>query len=281
MIQETSDNATKFNRIIKANSMKSYWINLWHYREVLYILSYRDIAVRYKQTILGYVWAVLKPLFTMIALTIVFDKIAKLPSGDMPYPILVLSGIIPWYFFSGTLTEMSNSVVNNKAMVSKIYFPRMFLPFSSIGVGLVDVGISLSLLLIFMLFYGVTFSLTMLTLPFFILLAIAACMGIGLLFAALNVQYRDIQFIIPFLIQFGLYISPIGFSADLIPEKWRLLYSLNPMVGVIDGFRWAVSAGQTPIYLPGLAISMTIAVFSIILGAKYFRRIERKFADVI
>ncbi len=281
MTQEASDNAPKFDRVIKANSMKSYWINLWHYREVLYILSYRDIAVRYKQTILGYVWAVLKPLFTMIALTIVFEKIAKLPSGDMPYPVLVLSGIIPWYFFSSTLTEMSNSVVNNKAMVSKIYFPRMFLPFSSLGVGLVDVGISLSLLLVFMLFYGVTFSLTMLALPFFILLAIAACMGIGLLFAALNVQYRDVQFIIPFLIQFGLYISPVGFSADLIPEKWRLLYSLNPMVGVIDGFRWAVSGGQTSVYLPGLAISMAIAVVSVILGAKYFRRIERKFADVI
>ncbi len=270
-----------FDRIIKANSMKNYWTNFWHHREVLYILSYRDIAVRYKQTILGYVWAFLKPLFTMIALTIVFDKIAKLPSGGMPYPVLVLSGIVPWYFFSNTLVDISNSIVNNKAMVSKIYFPRMFLPFSSLGVGLVDVAISLLLLLLFMLFYGVTLSITMLVLPFVIFLAMMICTGIGLFFSALNAQYRDVQFIIPFLIQFGLYISPVGFSADLVPEKWRLLYSLNPMVGVIDGFRWAVSGGETFVYLPGLLVSIIIAISAAFLGTKYFQHVERKFADVI
>ncbi|MFA7456984.1 MAG: ABC transporter permease, partial [Micavibrio sp.] len=269
-------------RVIRPNSVKNYWSSLWHYREVLYILSYRDIAVRYKQTILGYVWAILKPLLTMLVLTIVFGKIANLPSGGgLPYPILVLSGLIPWYFFSATLLEMSNSVINNKAMVSKIYFPRMFLPFSNISVGLIDLCLSMVILFIFMIVFGVKFSVTLLAIPAFIVLAISACAGIGLFFAALNVQYRDVQFIIPFIVQFGLYISPVGFSADLIPEKWRLLYSLNPMVGVIDGFRWAVSGGNTDIYWPGLIFSFAIGAASVFLGALYFRSVERKFADVI
>lgn len=272
----------KYSRVISHNSMQNYWSNLWHYREVLYILSYRDIAVRYKQTILGYVWAILKPLMTMLVLTLVFSKIAKLPSAEgIPYPILVLSGLIPWYFFSSTLLDMSNSIVNNKSMVSKIYFPRMFLPFSNITVGLVDLALSMAILLIFMVFYGMPFHATMLMIPFFTILAIVACAGIGLFFAALNAQYRDVIFIIPFLVQFGLYLSPVGFSTDLIPEQWRFVYSLNPMVGVIDGFRWSVSGGTTAIYWPGLFLSFFISCFFMVLGSIYFRKIEKKFADVL
>lgn len=267
--------------IIQPNSLKGYWKTLWQYREVLYILAHRDILVRYKQTVLGFFWALFKPLLSMIAFTIVFGKIANLPSGAIPYPVLVLSGLLPWYFFSNTLNEMSNAVVANQSMVSKIFFPRLMLPLSTITVGLIDLIIAFALLLGLMVYYGMAFSFTLLAIPIFVFLAILACSGIGLFFAALNVKYRDVRIVIPFILQFGMYISPVGFSADLVPGKWRLLYSLNPMVGVIDGFRWAISGGETAIYWPGLAASIAVTIFFMIIGLFYFRSVEKTFADVI
>lgn len=270
-----------YQTVIEPGSFQGYWKNIWHFHEVLWILMHRDVLVRYKQTILGVVWTFFKPVLAMVAFTIVFSKIANLPSSGMPYPVLVLSGLLPWYFFSNTVNEMSNSIVNNSAMVSKIYFPRLLLPASTIGVGLIDILVSLVLLAALMLYYGMGLSITYLALPFFIGFAILACFGCGLLFAGLNVMYRDVRIVIPFLLQFGMYISPVGFSSGLIPDKWRMLYSLNPMVGVIDGFRWSISGGATPIFWPGFWISMAVTACLALLGLWHFRKVEKTFADVI
>lgn len=271
----------KYKIIIRPDNFRDYWRDVWHFREILYILAHRDIVVRYKQTILGLVWAFFKPLLSMVAFTIVFGKIAKLPSNDIPYPVLVLSGLLPWYFFSNTLSEMSNSIVNNQSMVSKIYFPRLLLPLSIIGVGVVDVGISILLLFSLMLFYGMTFHITILLLPFFIVLAVYSCLGLGLFFSALNVQFRDVKIVIPFFLQFGLYISPVGFASTIVPERWQFLYSLNPMVGVIEGFRWCVSGGGIPVYCQGMMASLLLTTLMLLFGVRYFRSVERTFADVI
>lgn len=281
MIQQDSEFSSQYAVVIQANSFKNYWASIWQYREILYILARRDVVVRYKQTVVGLIWTLIKPLLTMIAFTIVFSKIADLPSAAMPYPILVLAGLLPWYFFANTLGEMSNSIVNNQSMVSKIYFPRLLLPFSTIAVGLIDLLIALVLLFALMVFYGMSFSVTLLALPFFMVFCALACIGPGLFLAGMNVKYRDVRIIIPFIMQFGMYISPVGFSSTLVPENMQMLYAINPMVTVIDGFRWCISAGETAIFWPGFMVSSLVTIFMLVIGLWYFRRVEKTFADVI
>ncbi|OKH54246.1 phosphate ABC transporter permease [Calothrix sp. HK-06] len=259
-----------------------YWRDLWKYRELFYFLAWRDILVRYKQTIIGMAWALVRPFLTMIVFTFVFSNIAKLPSeGTTPYPIMVFAGLLPWQFFSGALTECSNSLINNANLLSKVYFPRLIVPTSAVIVSFVDFMISGIILLGLMAYYNFIPDWRILTLPLFIAIAFAASMGAGLWLAALNVEYRDFRIIVPFIVQFGLYVSPVGFSSQVIDEKWRLLYSLNPMVGVIDGFRWAILGGESNIYLPGFALSTALVMLLLASGIWYFRRMERTFADVI
>lgn len=267
--------------IIEAGRSESqYWKDLWKYRELFYFLAWRDILVRYKQTAIGIFWALIRPFLTMVVFTIVFGNLAKLPSSA-PYPILVFAAMLPWQFFSNALTECSNSLINNANLVSKIYFPRLIVPTSSVIVSFVDFLISGMILLGLMAWYNFVPSWRILTLPVFIVIAFAASMGAGLWLAALNVKYRDFRYIVPFIAQFGLYISPVGFSSNIVPEKWRLLYSINPMVGVIDGFRWAILGGDSQIYLPGFILSTGLVVLLFFSGIWYFRKTERSFADVI
>ena len=260
---------------------KQYWQDIWKYRELFYFLAWRDILVRYKQTFIGIAWALIRPFLTMIVFTVVFGNIAKLPSGGVPYPILVFSAMLPWQFFSNSLSECSNSLITNSNLISKIYFPRLIVPTSAVVVSFVDFMISGIILLGLMAWYNFVPSWRILTLPLFISIAFAASMGAGLWLASLNVQYRDFRFIVPFIVQFGLYISPVGFSSSVVPEQWRLLYSLNPMVGVIDCFRWAILGTQYNLYLPGFILSLMIVLFFLITGILYFRKMERTFADVI
>jgi lipopolysaccharide transport system permease protein len=245
------------------------------------LLSWRDILVRYKQTMLGIAWALIRPFLTMIVFTVVFGQLAKLPSEGVPYPILVFAGMLPWQFFSNALSECSNSLITNANLISKVYFPRLIVPTSAVIVSFVDFMISGMILLGLMAWYNFVPDWRILTLPLFILVAFAASMGVGLWLAALNVEYRDFRYIVPFIVQFGLYISPVGFSSSIVPEQWRLLYSLNPMVGVIDGFRWAILGGKSQIYLPGFMLSVALVVFLLVSGIWYFRKMERTFADVI
>jgi len=275
-------NASQEELIIEAGRTESqYWKDLWKYRELFYFLAWRDILVRYKQTAIGIFWALIRPFLTMVVFTIVFGNLAKLPSNNAPYPILVFAAMLPWQFFSNALTECSNSLVTNANLVSKIYFPRLIVPTSSVIVSFVDFLISGMILLALMAWYNFVPSWRILTLPVFIIIAFAASMGAGLWLAALNVKYRDFRYIVPFIAQFGLYISPVGFSSSIVPEKWRLLYSLNPMVGVIDGFRWAILGGEAQLYLPGFIISTGLVVLLLFSGIWYFRKTERSFADVI
>ena len=258
-----------------------YWKDLWNYRELFYFLAWRDILVRYKQTAIGVLWALLRPLLTMIIFTIVFGKIANLPSDGVPYPILVFTALLPWQFFSNAFSESSNSLIGNSNLISKIYFPRLVIPTSSVIVSFVDFIISGAILFGLMIFYNYWPTWRVLTLPFFIIIAFAASMGMGLWIAAMNVKYRDFRYIVPFIVQLGLYISPVGFSSSVIPDKWRLLYSLNPMVGVIDGFRWAILGENSALYLPGFILSLILVIFTLIYSLIFFRKTERIFADII
>lgn len=260
---------------------KQYWQDLWRYRELFYFLAWRDILVRYKQTAIGVAWALIRPFLTMLVFTVVFGQLAKLPSEGAPYPILVFSAMLPWQFFSNSLSECSNSLISNANLLSKVYFPRLVVPTSAIVVSFVDFMISGMILLALMIWYNFVPTWRILTLPFFICVAFAASMGAGLWLASLNVQYRDFRFIVPFIVQFGLYISPVGFSSSIVPEKWRFIYSLNPMVGVIDGFRWAILDGDSKLYLPGFMLSMGLVILLLVSGIWYFRKMERTFADVI
>jgi len=260
---------------------KQYWQDLWRYRELFYFLAWRDILVRYKQTAIGIVWALIRPFLTMVVFTVVFGQLAKLPSEGAPYPILVFSAMLPWQFFSNSLSECSNSLISNANLLSKVYFPRLVVPTSAIVVSFVDFMISGIILLALMAWYNFVPTWRILTLPLFIGVAFAASMGAGLWLASLNVQYRDFRFIVPFIVQFGLYISPVGFSSSIVPEQWRFIYSLNPMVGVIDGFRWAILGGNSQLYLPGFMLSMALVVLLLVSGIWYFRKMERTFADVI
>jgi len=260
---------------------RHYWRDLWRYRELFYFLAWRDLLVRYKQTVIGVAWALLRPFLTMVVFTVVFGKIAKLPSGSVPYPILVFAGMLPWQFFSNALSESSSSLIGNANLISKVYFPRLIVPAGAVIVGFVDFLISFLILAGLMLWYGFLPGVQILTLPLWIVLAFLAAIGPGLLITALNVKYRDFRYVIPFVVQFGLYVSPVGFRSDVVPEKWRLLYSLNPMVGVIDGFRWAICGGHFNLLSPGFFVSMGITVLFLWVGVTYFRKTEKTFADVI
>jgi lipopolysaccharide transport system permease protein len=261
---------------------KNYWRDLWRYRELFQVLAWRDISVRYKQTIIGVAWAVIRPFLTMVVFTVIFGKVAKLPSeGTAPYALLVFAGMLPWTFFSTALAEASNSLIGNANLISKVYFPRLIVPTATVVVALVDFLISFTVLAAMMVWYQFLPGWQILLLPLFILIAFLASLGPGLWITALNVKYRDFRYIIPFLVQFGLYVSPVGFSSSVVPEQWRLLYSLNPMVGVIDGFRWCILRGESPIYWPGFYLSLAVTAFFLWLGIRQFRKMEKTFADLI
>lgn len=268
--------------VIEANNVeRHYWQDLWRYRELFYFLAWRDILVRYKQTVVGVAWAVIRPLLTMIVLTFVFGRLAKMESGGTPYPILVMCGLLPWQFFSNAMSESGQSLVRNAGMISKVYFPRLIVPASSVITSLVDFGITALILVGILIYYQHVPGWEVIFLPFFVALAFAAALGIGVWVSALMVRFRDFQFIVPFIVQFGLYISPVGFQSGVVPEQWRWAYSLNPMVGVIDGFRWAILGSDHVIYLPGLLISVVIVILMIYSGIWFFRKTEKKFADII
>lgn len=258
---------------------RQYWKDIWKYRELLYFLAWRDMLVRYKQTVVGVMWSLIRPLLTMLILTWVFGRLGKMPSGGAPYGLLVFCGMLPWQFFSTALSECGNSLVTNSNLISKVYFPRLIIPASSVITSLVDFLISGTFLVGMMIWYRFVPPSAIVLLPLFLLLAFAASFGAGLWIAALMVKYRDFRFIVPFIVQFGLYISPVGFRTEVVPEQWRLLYSLNPMVGVIDGFRWCVLGGD--VYRPGITLSIVGVLLLVVTGTWYFRRTERTFADVI
>jgi lipopolysaccharide transport system permease protein len=269
--------------IIEAGrSEKNYWKDLWRYRELFYILSWRDIKVRYKQTVIGALWSIVRPLLTMIIFTIIFKKVANMPAGiDAPYAMLVYAAMLPWTFFSTALAEASNSLIGNANLISKVYFPRLIVPASSVITSLVDFGISFLLMAVLYAWFRFPPGWEILLLPIFLLFAFVASMGAGLYVTALNVKYRDFRYIIPFIVQFGLYVSPVGFNSNVIPEKWRYLYALNPMVGVIDGFRWCLLRGEQPIDWTTMAISLGVSLLLLWLGIRQFRKMEKSFADLI
>lgn len=267
--------------LVAGQAEKHYWKDLWRYRELFYFLAWRDILVRYKQTTLGIAWALIRPLLTMIIFTIVFSKLAKLPSGNVPYPLLVLAAMLPWQFFASAVTESGNSLIGNANMISKVYFPRLVIPTSAVIVSFVDFLISGLIIFALMLWYGFVPDWRLLALPLLMLLVFATALGTGLWIAALTVKYRDFRYITPFIVQLGLYISPVGFSSSIMPEHWRLFYSLNPMVGIVDGFRWSLLAGQSPLYWPSLLLSIGLTLILLISGTIYFRKTERNFADLI
>jgi len=260
---------------------RQYWRDLWNYRELFYFLAWRDLLVRYKQTFVGVGWSLIRPLLTMIVLTVVFGKLGKMPSGGMPYPLLVLCGMLPWQFFSTAMAESGNSLVMNSNMISKVYFPRLIITVSSVITSFADFLISGLFLIALMIWYRYAPPTTVLFLPFFVLLAFSASLGVGLWIAALMVKYRDFRFIVPFVVQFGLYISPVGFQSSVVPERFRLLYSLNPIVAIIDGFRWCLLGAQNRIFWPGLVYAVIEVILLIGSGIWYFRKTEQTFADVI
>ena len=261
---------------------RHYWLDLWRYRELFRVLAWRDLSVRYKQTVIGVLWALIRPFLTMVVFTIIFGRIAKLPSdGNAPYALLVFAGILPWTFFSTGLSEASNSLINNTSLISKVYFPRLIVPVATIVVAFVDFLISFCILLALMGWYRFMPDWRITFLPIFVLLVFFASVGPALWITALNVKYRDFRYVIPFIVQFGLYVSPVGFSSSVVPERWRLLYSLNPMVGVIDGFRWCILRGQNELYMPGLSASVVVVAFFLWFGIRQFRKTEKSFADLI
>lgn len=260
---------------------REYWKDLWRYRELFYFLAWRDVLVRYKQAVLGVAWSVLRPLLTMLVFTVVFGKWAKLPSYGVPYPLLVLAAMLPWQLFINAIQEGSNSLVANTNMITKVYFPRLIAPASTVVVSLVDFLISLLLLVFFMAWYHVTPGVRLLTVPLFTFLVVVASVGATSWLSALTVQYRDFRFVVPFIVQFGMYASPVAFSSRIVPERWRLLYSLNPMVGIIEGFRWAILGSGAELTLTSVLLSIIGVAVLLWSGVWYFRRTERTFADVI
>jgi lipopolysaccharide transport system permease protein len=272
-----------FDLIIEpTRGFQNYWRDLWRYRELFLFMAWRDILVRYKQTVLGLAWSVLRPFLILVVFTFLFGKLAQFPSeGSAPYPLLVLAALLPWQLFANALSESSSSLIRNSSMISKVYFPRLIIPTSSVIVSFVDFLVAFSLMLVIMFWYQFSPGLRILSLPFFVSVAVMTALGGGFWMSALNVKYRDFRYIVPFLVQFGLYVSPVGFSSHVIPDKWRLLYSLNPMVGVIDGFRWAILGGEIKLYLPGFLLSLFISAAFFLTGLAYFRKAERSFADII
>ena len=261
---------------------RDYWRDLWRYRELFAILAWRDVAVRYKQTVIGVAWAIVRPLLTMLILTLVFGHLAQLPTdGAAPYAIMVFAGVLPWFLFSAILSEGSSSLIGNANLIGKVYFPRIIIPCSSTIVALTDFAVNLALFCVLMVWFGLLPSWRIILLPAFIVWALLASLGPALFVAALTVKYRDFRYIVPFAIQFGLYISPVGFSSAAVPENWRFWYSLNPLVGVIDGFRWCLLGGASQLYMPGLVASLVITAIFLCFAISYFRRSERTFADLI
>jgi lipopolysaccharide transport system permease protein len=260
---------------------RHYWRDLWRYRELFYFLAWRDILVRYKQTVIGIAWAVLRPLLTMIVFTVVFGMLGKFPSEGVPYALLVYVAMLPWQFFASSLAEASNSLIGNSNLISKVYFPRLIVPASAVITSFVDFLVAAVVLVGLMAWYGVWPDWRVVALPLFTLIAFLAALGCGLWLTALNVKYRDFRYVVPFIVQFGLYVSPVGFSSGIVPERWRMLYSINPMVGVIDGFRWSLLGGSIPLYMPGIVLSVVLTAIILASGVWYFRRAERTFADVI
>lgn len=253
---------------------------LWEYRELLYFLTWRDIKVRYKQTVLGAAWAIIQPFFTMVVFSIFFGYLAKVPSNGLPYPIFAYCALLPWQLFAHSLTESSNSLVANERLITKVYFPRLVIPISAVLAGLVDFAIAFVILLVMMFYYGIAPTMAILTLPLFVLLAVVTALAVGLWLSALNVQYRDVRYTIPFLTQFWLFVTPIAYPSSLVPEQWRALYGLNPMAGVVEGFRWALlGTSQAPGML--LLVSIVVVVGLLAGGLFYFRRMEKTFADVV
>ena len=260
---------------------RRYWHDLWQYRELFLVLARRDLAVRYKQTVIGVSWALIRPLLTIAVFTIVFGKLAKLPSeGSAPYALMVLSGMLPWMLFSSAVSDASNSLINNAGLIGKVYFPRLIVPTAAVVVACVDFLFSLLILVGFMIWYRFLPSLQIVLLPGFVLLTALVSLGPSLWITSLNVKYRDFRYVIPFMVQLGLYISPIGFSSSIVPEHWRLVYALNPMVGVIDGFRWCI-LGQTALSWYALSLSVFVAVIFSWLGLRQFRSTEKTMVDFI
>jgi lipopolysaccharide transport system permease protein len=275
--------SSEFDLIIEpGRTEKNYWTDLWRFRELFYILSWRDLKVRYKQTVIGVAWSIIRPLLTMIIFSVVFGRIAKLPSeGTAPYAILVFAGLLPWQFFANALTESSNSLIGNTNLISKVYFPRLIIPASSIITSFVDFLISFVIMIGLMIYYQYVPTWHIIMVPVFLAIAFLSSFGVGLYITTLNVKYRDFRYIVPFIVQFGLYISPVGFSSNIIPEKWRLLYSINPMVGVIDGFRWSILGGASKIHWPGFILSLSVTMFFVWYSIRHFRKMEKAFADYI
>jgi lipopolysaccharide transport system permease protein len=268
--------------IEQGRTERHYWRDLWRYRELFQVLAWRDISVRYKQTVIGAAWALVRPFLTMVVFTIVFGKLAKLPSdGTAPYALMVYAGMLPWSFFSTALTDASNSLIGNANLISKVYFPRLIVPVAAVMVALVDFLISFAILVGLMIWYRFMPGWQIFLLPMFVVIAFMASVGIGIWITALNVKYRDFRYIIPFIVQLGVYVSPVGFTSSIIPDQWRLLYSFNPLVGVIDGFRWCLLGGESRLYLPGLWLSVGVTTFFVWLGIRQFRKMERTFADLI
>lgn len=257
-----------------------YWRDLWRYRELLYFLAWRDILVRYKQTIAGSAWALLRPLLNTIVFTVLFSRLGKFPSDGVPYPVLVLAGMVPWQLFSGSVLGATQSLVSNSNLISKVYFPRLIIPCSTLGVAFVDFLFTFGLMILVAAWYGVMPTMRLAALPLLALYALLASLGPSVLIAAMMVKFRDFKHVVPFLVQIGTFVCPVGYSSSAIPEQWRLLYSCNPMVGVIDGFRWAVHGGAS-LHLPGFLISIGITLLLTVVGLWYFRRTEKTFADVI
>jgi len=261
---------------------RHYWRDLWSYRELFAILAWRDVSVQYKQTVIGLAWAVVRPALTMAVFTIIFGRIAKVPTeGGVPYPLLVMAGMLPWFLVSTILANGANSLVSNSNLISKVYFPRLIVPFASSLVAVIDFAINLVLLAAMMIWYRFVPDWHLLFIPVFVCFGLLAAIGPALIMAALNVNYRDFRFVIPFAIQFGLYVSPVGFSSTIIPEQWRLLYALNPVVAVVDGFRWSLLAGRTHLSIDTLLLGGCVTALFLYLGIKLFRGTERSFADLI
>jgi homopolymeric O-antigen transport system permease protein len=277
------DKITAYELIIEpGRTERGYWRDLWNYRELFNVLARRNISVRYKQTVIGIAWALIRPLLTMIVITVVFGNLAKLPSdGTTPYPLMVFAGMLPWSFFSTALTDASNSLIGNANLITKVYIPRLIVPIAAVMTAFVDFLISLAILVGLMLWYDFMPGWQIFLLPGFAAIAFVASLAIGVWMSTLNVKYRDFRYVIPFIVQLGLYVSPVGFSSSIIPEKWRLVYSLNPMVGVIDGFRWSLLGGQSELYTPGLELSVLVTAFFLWLGIQKFRKMEKAFADLI
>jgi len=254
---------------------------LWRYRELFWFLAWRDILIRYKQTAIGVAWAVLQPVLTMLVFTVVFGRLAKLPSNGAPYAVMTFAAVLPWQFFANAMSASSGSLVASANMVRKVYFPRLIIPASSTVSGALDFAISFVILLVLMLWYGTPLRVHLLLLPVFGLICMLAAFGVGLWLSALNVKYRDVKYVVPFLVRMGLYVSPVGFLSSVVPGRWRFWYGLNPMVGVIDGFRWAVLGPEFEPYWPGVRMSVAVVLVTLVSGAYFFRTTEKTFADVI